>query len=309
MAVSVHLTPSEEIQLQRSLSAVGPKEAAKRVLKLSDFYIQNPKAPTPWHEADCVWAYEFYFHTLNVLRLRGVFSRLQELQVPLSSWNVLDWGAGLGAVSASQAFRSVCAFEQHVVPRARTQAEDPHRLAETLQNLPTPRVAVFSYSLTELASLPSWTQQMDGLLILEPATREDGRRLLQVRQELLQKNWFASAPCTHQQACPLLAQSQKDWCHDRFHWEAPSFWQEFETHLPFRNPTLTVSYLFLTRNRIAPQRPARLVGDLLHEKGRSRILLCQDSEKRWLQFLHRKGTPPDLHRGDLLEFDDPNGLR
>ena len=69
--------------------------------------------------------------------------------------------------------------------------------------------------MTEIADLPQHWDEFEALMILEPATSQDGRKLLELRSQLIQKGYSIWAPCLHQLACPLLTKSKTDWCHDR----------------------------------------------------------------------------------------------
>ncbi len=140
-------------------------------------------------------------------------------------------------------------------------------------------------------------------MILDPATTQDGRRLLELRQKLIDQGFYMWAPCLHQKPCPLLTKSKTDWCHDRSAISAPNWYSAMESHLPMRNLTVTTSYLLARRK--APQKAhnlIRLIGDHLKEKGKSRQMICRGPDREFLSWLHRDGTPPVYPRGDLLEM-------
>lgn len=48
----------------------------------------------------------------------------------------------------------------------------------------------------------------------------------------------------------------------------------------------------------------RVVDDARVEKGKTRWLLCMDSKRRFLSYLHRYGEPPKIYRGDAIELQD-----
>lgn len=172
------------------------------------------------------------------------------------------------------------------------------------KKIPQGSLVVFSYSLTELDELPSWVQQATALIILEPSTQADGRKLLELRNKLLQEGFFLWAPCTHQDICPLLNESQRDWCHDRFHFDQPEWFQEIEKALPIKNKTLTTSYLVAHRN--PPPRIdsniARMTGDQLVEKGKNRQLICRGPQREFLAWMHKSSEPQEILRGELVEI-------
>lgn len=167
---------------------------------------------------------------------------------------------------------------------------------------PKSTMALFSYSLTELQELPSWALDCEALFILEPSTQQDGRRLMQLREELLKKGFHVWAPCTHKENCPLLHQSKHDWCHDRVHFSAPTWFEKMEDHLPMKNKTLTMSYLLLRKTRPEIPKAARVVGDTLKEKGKNRQLICRGPEREFLAWMHKSGISQEIPRGALIEI-------
>ena len=50
-AVMHSLTPEFDRIIQQSLAGTAHEKLAAQVLKLSDFYLQNPGQPTPWNES------------------------------------------------------------------------------------------------------------------------------------------------------------------------------------------------------------------------------------------------------------------
>ncbi len=165
------------------------------------------------------------------------------------------------------------------------------------------RLAVLSYVYTEMATLPKWAEESEAVLLIEPSTREDGRRLLSLRTELIEKGFHPWAPCTHEGPCPLLTQSKKDWCHDRIEWQRPPGWDELEGLLPMQNRTLTFSYLLMRKSAPTRIKNARVIGDTLKEKGKSRQLICRGPDREFLSwFPQRLKQEPELNRGDLIRF-------
>jgi hypothetical protein len=125
---------------------------------------------------------------------------------------------------------------------------------------------------------------------------------MQWRARLIEQGFQALAPCLHQRACPLLVESQKDWCHTRIHFEAPDWWREIEAFLPMQNRTLTYSYLLMSREtQPSPERfAARVIGDTLHERGKTKQLICRSEKREFLSWLHRDGDAPMIPFGALL---------
>jgi SAM-dependent methyltransferase len=144
------------------------------------------------------------------------------------------------------------------------------------------------------------------VVIVEPALRETGRALLEVRDELLRRGWMAAAPCLTQRPCPAL-QNARDWCTAQHAWDAPRHVEQLADELGLRGD-LELSYapLVLTRS-VAPARPDvwRVVGVPQPEKGKKRLFLCSDEGRVPVVRLDRDASMANeefdqLARGDLV---------
>lgn len=278
------------------------KALAQDVLRMSDFYIEWPEEKTPWEESWCLRAQMAYFLPLNYIRNRAVYHEAERFGFFKDLQTALDIGSGLGAVSLALKDSNLQwkALEISEIAQAKSRFLFP-RISYVSRPEPTDLIT-FSYSMTEDLALQKIFDQAQNLMIVEPALKEDSRKLLHLRNELLQQGWHAWAPCTHQGPCPLL-QNPSDWCHDRVHFKAPAWFQELESHLPMKNSNLAFSYLLMSR-RPAPLRQdqARVVGDFLVEKGKSKITLCHSAQKETVSWLHRHLEPAEISRGSLVQI-------
>lgn len=300
-------------------SLADTKRLAESVMRLSDHYLGKPEAPTPWERDWARIAYACYFFPLNYVRVRGVLT--EGIRVGffdgLSSFT--DFGSGCGTVplaltdALGSHFPSGVAVERSDAPeRHYAKLASPGAPSLTWQRHPPKsdgpkragHASMFSFSLTELEALPAWARASEALVLIEPGTNQDGRRLLELRADLLTKGFHVWAPCTHAGACPLLVGSNRDWCHDRVALAAPAWFERLSEHLPMRNPTLTCSYLLL---RTTPPPAtlaglARLTGDLRKEKGASRQMVCRGSEREFLSWQTKHGEAPGWPRGALVSL-------
>ncbi len=291
-------------------------EIARKILNLSDYFIDEPNRSTPWEESWAVVAYLSYFLPLNSVRLSAVMKEGQRFGFFNGIDHVIDFGAGPGTATLTMAESLDCRFsliEKSSVPINILKKSHSlgsllsfNRSYKELEHKADRRsLVVFSYSLTEIPELPSWTYDAEAVMIIEPSVQSNGRRLLEIRKDLINKGYFIYAPCTHQKACPLLTNSKKDWCHDRIDFDRPKWFQNIEEHLPMRNSTLTMSYLLARKTTPTlannNQIIARTVGDLLIEKGKSRQLVCRSEEREFLAWLDRGNTRQVIPRGVLLE--------
>jgi ribosomal protein RSM22 (predicted rRNA methylase) len=328
-----------QIELEKSISSAlssynlslqDSRELAKNVLRLSDYFIQNPDGQTPWHESFVQIAYLCYYLPLNTARLNRVLNKAEQRNFFDGLENIIDFGAGLATASLAI---SMIASENKKMNFNYTLVEkstEPQKLIENYfhffknenpewlrtfnssqlkksQKNPQQTLAIFSYALTELIELPDWALECEALLIAEPSTQQDGRKLMDLREKLMTKGFHPWAPCTHEKACPLLTQSKHDWCHDRIHFDAPNWFQKMEEYLPMKNRTLTTSYLLMRKAKPSEIEAARVVGDILKEKGKDRQMICRGSEREFLAWMHKTGLRQEIPRGELIEI--PHSLQ
>lgn len=305
------------------------KAMAESILKLSDHFIFSTGDKTPWENKDTFDAYLFYFFPLNYLRWLKVIEQTNRLHFFDGVTELVDFGAGLGTASLAltQTLKSkikkihivedsdkainFIKTHQHIFNSELTFEK---KFSEN--NISKEQVLLLSYSLVELESLPQWALNFEKIIIIEPSTQTVGRKLMRLRESLIQNGFSVAAPCTHQSSCPLLEQSKTDWCHDRAEVELPQWMQKIEFYLPMKNKTLTYSYLALQKNNkntfevksseLQSKPFVRVVGDPLFEKGRTRQLVCRNENREYLTQLNRehKGKTWAYDRGDLIQLPD-----
>lgn len=310
-----------------SLGYQGEKDSARvaaAVRRISDFYLAKPDGKTPYELPDAPLGYLLYFTLLNHARCVAVFGEAARLGFFEGLDSTIDWGTGMGAAwlalqaCAPGALGSSLAFDRSTraldIQKGLRGGQAPGHVVTTDQRAlrdflrerhPESALAMFSYSLTELQELPEWALSGEALCIIEPGTHQDGRRLLQIRQQLIDGGWKIWAPCTHHLPCPLLTHSKTDWCHDRVEWNQPDFYRQVESHLPMRHKTLVYSYL-LARKSLPPppslHAAARLTGDQQELKGQTRQMFCRGAEREFLSWQHRDGEVPAFVRGELVRI-------
>ena len=149
--------------------------------------------------------------------------------------------------------------------------------------------------------------QGGAVLLVEPALRETGRALLELRDELLRGGrWAAAAPCLTQRPCPAL-QHPRDWCTALHAWQPPMHVTQLAGELGLRaDQALAYAPLVLTRSVGAPPRDVwRVVGVPPPEKGKKRLFVCSDQGRVPVARLDRDASPANadfdrLERGDLV---------
>lgn len=304
---------------QFGLTLSNYKKIASCIQWQSDYYILNPNQPTPWQDERAQIAQWAYYLPLNFLRNLAVFTQLKK-HIPLVEFEgALDYGAGLGASSwalREMGFQGSLSLYDRIsvnpnIARALAAEEiskvDFHRFQNHL--------SIFSYSLTELVSHNRFRNELLNhlpyLVMLEPSTQKEGRRLSETRRYLIENDYQIIAPCTHQKNCPLLIQSEKDWCHDRILFKKPEWMARYEKELPFRNDSLTFSYLIAFKKpaiKAKWHRPpldsitARITGDWLRENGKDKQMVCFDDRRLFLVWMHKYKLEQILPRGGCVEI-------
>lgn len=305
-----------------NLSLTNSIKIADAVLFMSDFYIENPDQPTPWNERLTWIAQLAYYFPLNYLRNHAVVEELKQ-HMDLNSFSkIIDFGAGLG--TSAWCFKTagyknkILQFERETKLKNiwdEPQFEWINNEDQLHKQIDRNTLGVFSYSITEVNNLLPLLEKFNYLMIIEPSTQDDGRKLMELREKLIAKDFHVLAPCTHQQTCPLLSLSKKDWCHDRIHFKKPDWFQKIENQLPIKNDTLTFSYLLVEKKKLKKSETkdtevkiARLTGDLMNENGKSRQLLCMNSERLFLTWMHKTSLVQDIGRGSLIELPENTSL-
>lgn len=295
------------------------KNLSDAVMQLSNFFIDHPRDQTPWNEPYCKLAYRHYYFPLNYIRNMRVIEQGKRVHFFQHIDHTIDWGAGPGTASLALK-NSLNLKSQILIEKSTTALASFKDIYDQLQNPSTTAVLdlkkinvdknrtllTLSYSLTEMADLPAGWDQFEALMIVEPSTRDDGRKLLQVRQKLIDAGYTIWAPCLHQKTCPLLAHSKSDWCHDRVHVIAPDWFKKLEEHMPFRNNTVTTSYLLARKQKstLNTQNKIRMTGDSLEEKGKTRQLICRNEAREFLTWMHKEIKPQTIPRGEIIDLPE-----
>jgi ribosomal protein RSM22 (predicted rRNA methylase) len=260
-----------------------------------------PNTGPYWKSASELASYDFTYgerigwkwdHVLRELKLRGWSP---------SSRTVLDWGCGSGIASrrvlsffGADHFDSLLAWDHS--PVATDFAADAARRAFPQLSVAqaTPGflasgepvgLLVISHVLNELppdalASLRALVARAEAVLWVEPGTRAVSRALGALREEF-HAHFTVVAPCTHQNACPILAPgNERDWCH---HFApapseifATSDWVKFGQRTGIDLRSLPYCFLALDRSPATATPPgwSRVIGRPEHFKPYVRLLNC-----------------------------------
>ncbi len=249
---------------------------------------------------------------------------LEELK--LRGWTpppgeVLDWGCGSGVAGrcvlrafGPEKFPSLRLFDRSSLAMEFAAA----RAGAVFPNLPVNAGAaadgrigllVLSHVLNELSeaereSLLQLAHRAAAVLWVEPGTHADSRGLIAMR-ERLRDEFEVVAPCTHREACGLLAAgNERHWCHN---FAAPppgimadSNWVRFAQRMGIDLRSLPYSFLVLERKGLRTVAEkfsgwSRVVGTPRVYKGFAKLFSCQADGVRDLT-LQKRDAPAVFKR-------------
>jgi len=317
------LSPQTNQWLQDQVLSLGhnlnaPKSLASLIVSQSTDY-QNKESTTDWSSKSKHASYLSYFFPLNMIRSLKVLDEAMRWDFFAKVDKVVDFGSGPGTLTQALLHHPKIQLKEIAA------YDNTPELASYFRGLSTPETQVnyfaqtppppptsdktallASYAFNELSQngAPNWIYDYTHILLIEPSTQVVFSNLLKLRKELIDRGFTILAPCPHQGVCSM-SHSRKDWCHDRVYWEQPPWFAELEKELPIKNPSLTFSYLIATRKPPATlPHYWRVVGDGLKEKGKTKWLICKDSDRNFISFLKRSGRAPLLYRGERITLNN-----
>ncbi|MEO6875365.1 MAG: small ribosomal subunit Rsm22 family protein [Opitutaceae bacterium] len=273
-----------------------------------------------WKSASDLASYDFTYgerigwkwdHVLRELKLRG--------WAPTSR-TVLDWGCGSGIAArrvvsffGADRFDSLAVWDHSPVAcdfaaEAATKAFPALNVAQATAGLLASSepigLLLISHVLNELpaealAALRDLIARAGAVLWVEPGTRTVSRSLSAWHDEF-RATFRLVAPCTHQNACPILAPgNERDWCH---HFApapseifANSEWVKFGQRAGIDLRGLPYCFLALDRAPVASTPGlARVIGRPEHFKPYVRLLNCDATGLAELTLLKR--ADPALYK-------------
>jgi SAM-dependent methyltransferase len=236
--------------------------------------------------------------------------------------SVLDLGAGTGAAALACVLKGARAVD--LVDRSGRALRDAQGLLEEAGasavrvhavslDGPLPGdghdVVVLAFSLLEacrddeqlaarlLAAAAARVAPGGHLLVVDSAQRSRARVLNGLRTTLLHAGLHLWSPCPHPLPCPALVRP-RDFCHAARPWDLPPDFQRVRAHARLTHDSLTYAFLLAGRAPVpTPPVTARVVGDVLVEKGRARVAVCSASGVRQVVALKRHREAHDALLG------------
>lgn len=116
------------------------------------------------------------------------------------------------------------------------------------------------------------------LLLVEPGQQQHTRRLMGLRNRIITTDPTISPifPCTHADECPMLAQSNTDWCHDTLEWHQPPLSAQLDHLLEFNKHRIKYS-AFIFKRGATPPAGLRVLTPPKKTRLGTEALVCADS--------------------------------
>ena len=175
-----------------------------------------------------------------------------------------------------------------------------------------------------ISRLTSLIAERGAVIMIEPSTREQSRRALRFRDQMVEAGFHVYAPCCRTNECPAL-QNEGDWCHTEVRWKRPEFIKAIDdlagtlrlslksTYAIFLKEDLNLSDFLLSKSHQAiPHRDfhtaGRIVSERFDEKGRVRMFVCNERGRKEYILNKRDRTPRnkaamDARRYDLVQIE------
>ncbi|MBS0473070.1 MAG: SAM-dependent methyltransferase [Proteobacteria bacterium] len=224
MAVNPALPAHLKAAVDTLLEGVSRKELAPRAAAISGAYRGGGGSAGAVTARDDALAYLVARLPATYAVAAAVFDQITSAAVGFAPVSLLDAGAGPGtaAVAAREVWRSlrdVTLLEPNAQFRALAEQFVPNAtmIARGITGaaLPQAELVIANFVLAEIAEQRAtvealWSATLDTLVLVEPGTPAGFERICAARTQLIASGAYVIGPCTHAQACPIVA---PDWCH------------------------------------------------------------------------------------------------
>ena len=285
--------PAElKIALERKAQGMSRNDAARRAEIISQNYRGGGDSKTIRTDDDAL-AYALARMPATYAAVAACLTAMIETRSDFAPASLLDVGAGPGTATwaAMAAFSSLRDFTlldsnnslrglalefARSVPALSPMNYQQGDALKLLANAPSAELVIASYLAGELGDVERakladamWAKASDTLMIVEPGTPAGYARIIELRERLIAAGAHVIAPCTHDNACPLVA---PDWCHFSQRLARSRAHKHLKgAELPYEDEKF--SYVVLSREAISP-RPARVLAQPKISKVAVTMKLC-----------------------------------
>ena len=151
------------------------------------------------------------------------------------------------------------------------------------------------------------------LILIDPGTRASSRRLIQLRDMLLEQTALnLYAPCLERGLCPSL-DNPRDWCHQKLSFAPPAIVRVIDRHIGFtKEKGIPYSYFTFRKDGKALIHPTcdfprekvwRVVSYQIRHKGEERLFVCNGKERKLLRRLTKNNSDSNQDFSEALRGD------
>jgi ribosomal protein RSM22 (predicted rRNA methylase) len=279
----VRHTLSPEGQAQYETGDVAKRELLRFVepiRQISSHYLQHSvgqRLSSPISSATHAEAYALYYTAINAAKIVHV---LPELKLPSRELSVLDLGSGPGTVglallaSLRSSIALTCVESSSAMRTLASKLLSNFSASATLSSLSLcsalSSVPAQQYDLVIAANVLAELEEEAAqsalthligavtphgyLLLLEPGQHQHTRRLMRIRDQVLQKAPILAPifPCCRADACPMVIASEKDWCHGSLDFAQPRLNAQLDELLGFNKHRIKYSAFLFQHGGVTP---------------------------------------------------------
>lgn len=273
---STLLSPEGQTQYQQGdVGKVELQRFAASIKALSEGYTSHvvgeralPSIPSDRDAA----AYALYYVPINAAKVLHIAPLVTPSRPHI---RVADFGCGPGTLALALLACSSCHFDFTLIEKSPHMLSLAERLITSWKateargivcrctDIPTQGYGSYDLvcaanSLAELTDermldtvrkLSALVAPNGTLVLIEPGQHHHTRRLMAVRNVLLEENasLVPLFPCTRRDSCPMLSASSTDWCHGTIEWRQPPLHAQLDDILGFNKHRIKYS-AFVFRN-------------------------------------------------------------
>lgn len=270
---------SPEANRQYREGAIAKAELQKylpHILRISQAYVEHTPQNTlssPISNTEVATAYALYYTSLNACKILHLLHQLSESPIPS---HILDIGCGPGTVGLAlwEHWRDA-SFKIRGVETSAPMRTIASRLFQTRNSSITKRFGLsptlsavpegafdMIFAANVLAEMSEETakstltycierlNKRGMLVLLEPGQQAHTRRLMGLRDWVLSnhQDLIPIFPCFRADPCPMLQESESDWCHGTIEWTQPPLNRQLDDLLGFNKHRIKYSALIFQRD-------------------------------------------------------------
>ena len=292
----------------------------KRLAALRQRFLEAPAGTDYWQSSEDLAVYDETFAERIGWKWDAVLGELRLRGWKPAAPRLVDWGCGTGIAARRMlsafpdaAWERITLWDRSSMAKA-FAAEGVSRTCATARVV-TPfseadafaafdgAVVLLSHVANELSpaardELVNALSRAAAIVWVEPGTWQHSGMIVEAR-ERLRGSFTVVAPCTHSNACGMLAEAnRRHWCHHFAHPPTEAFmnagWTRFGQILGIDLRALPYSFICFAAHVTEPAQPegrSRVIGRCVERKGLMEVLACSADGVQVLELWERDNKP------------------